>query len=565
MSYFSLHNHSEYSNIRLLDSINKTDKLIDKAIEYGLKGICLTDHEVLSGHVGFLEYYNKIKKNNPDFKIGLGNEIYLIDERKNKQKFYHFLLVAKNDLGHRALRELSSGAWYNSYFDRGMERVPTLYSELEAIVKKYPNTLIASTACLGGYLPSLVLELIKLEKYPEMTHLETAKLKQTIVDFLNFMTGLFGKDFYIEIAPGRSKSQIEYNKRVISIADAYDIKVIIATDSHFLTKNDRFIHKSYLNAQDGDREIDDFYEYCYLMTKEEILDILQDSFNDNNLVEKFLNNTIEIYDKIEGYKLFNSPVIPVEKVTQFPVYDIYYEYPSIHEMFISDDEQNRFWINTCVNRLNELNLLNNEYLSRLNIEADVILYISEKLQKSLSAYFNTLRSYINLFWECGSIVGPGRGSAVGFLSNFLLGITQLDPIKYDLPWFRFLNKERVELADIDIDLAPSKRPRIFKELRALKGELNVLQVATFGTEGTKSAILTACRGYRTEDFPEGIDTETAQYLTSLVPSHRGFLWPIKDVIYGNPEEDRKPIHDFIKEVNQYDGLLHIISSIEGST
>jgi len=100
-------------------------------------------------------------------------------------------------------------------------------------------------------------------------------------------------------------------------------------------------------------------------------------------------------------------------------------------------------------------------------------------------------------------------------------------------------------------------------LREYKGELNVLQVATFGTEGTKSAILTACRGYRSEEYPEGIEVETAQYLTSLIPSHRGFLWDIKDVIHGNEDEGRKPIYDFVKEVNKYEGLLHIIEAISG--
>src|SRR5574344_335766 len=119
------------------------------------------------------------------------------------------------------------------------------------------------------------------------------------------------------------------------------------------------------------------------------------------------------------------------------------------------------------------------------------------------------------------------------------------------------------MPDIDIDIAPSKRPAIFKAIREKIGEINILQVATFGTEGTKSAILTACRGYRTEEFPEGIDVDTAQYMTSLIPSERGFLWSLNDVINGNTEKNRKPIRAFIEEVNQYDGLLEIMMSIEG--
>lgn len=120
------------------------------------------------------------------------------------------------------------------------------------------------------------------------------------------------------------------------------------------------------------------------------------------------------------------------------------------------------------------------------------------------------------------------------------------------------------LKDIDIDLAPSKRPAIFNAIRKERGELGLVQVATFGTEGTKSAILTACRGYRSVDFPDGIDVDQAQYMSSLIPQERGFLWSINDVVYGNEEKDRKPVAPFIREVNNYPGLLSIIMSIEGS-
>lgn len=126
-----------------------------------------------------------------------------------------------------------------------------------------------------------------------------------------------------------------------------------------------------------------------------------------------------------------------------------------------------------------------------------------------------------------------------------------------------LNTERAELPDIDVDLAPSKRSAIFDAIRKERGELGLVQVATFGTEGTKSTILTSCRGYRSEEFPEGIDVDTAQYMSSLIPSHRGYLWSLKDVVYGNPQEDRKPVQAFINTVNQYEGLLDIMFSIEG--
>ena len=139
-----------------------------------------------------------------------------------------------------------------------------------------------------------------------------------------------------------------------------------------------------------------------------------------------------------------------------------------------------------------------------------------------------------------------------------------------------LNKERVELGDIDLDLCPSKRPLILQKIKEERGQnfnqniddlsrknLGCTLIATFGTEGTKSAVLTACRGYRSEDFPDGIDVDTGQYLSSLIPSERGFLWPLKDVVYGNKDKDRKPIAPFITEINQYPGLLDIAMAIEG--
>ena len=149
-------------------------------------------------------------------------------------------------------------------------------------------------------------------------------------------------------------------------------------------------------------------------------------------------------------------------------------------------------------------------------------------------------------------------------------------MKWNFPFWRYLNKERVELGDIDIDLCPSKRPLIIQKIKEERGKnfradiddlsrknLGCTLVATFGTETTKSTILTACRGYRSEDYPSGIDNDIAAYMSSLVPQERGFLWTLKEVVYGNPEKDRKPVQTFINEVNQYPGLLDIMLGIEG--
>ena len=189
---FEVHSHTMYSNIRLLDSINRPKNLINRAIELGLSGIAITDHECISSHPEINFYADEIHKEHPDFKIALGNEIYLTDNRDMGQKYYHFILIAKNKEGHRALRELSSRTWMNSYWDRGLERVPTLKSDIEEIMKKYPNSLIATTACLGGELSINTLNLINAEKIGDTLSAETAH--NNIVNFLLWCKEIFGED-----------------------------------------------------------------------------------------------------------------------------------------------------------------------------------------------------------------------------------------------------------------------------------------------------------------------------------------------------------------------------------
>ena len=570
-TYFNIHNHTMYSNIRLLDCINRPKDLIDKAIELGLSGIAITDHECLSAHMEVNQYAKKIKEKHPDFIIALGNEVYLVDKRENGIKYYHFILTAKDAIGHKALRELSSIAWYNSYVDRGMERVPITKEELSKIMSKYKGHVVASTACMGGELSTAAYNMVCAETVNDMA---SAKVfYDQICDFITFCRDIFGDDFYIECAPSTAEDQCATNRKLYRIAMAYDIPIIVGTDSHYLTKADRFVHKSYLNSKGGEREVDSFYEFAHLMSYDEVYGLLKDCFGDGTIAEQILNNSHQLRLKYQEYSLERKQMIPKIDLPDYPPlnvesdftgrYNPEWNFPIIDSLLNSDEIQERYWINECLKGLREKGLFKTEYLARIETEADVIKDIGEKLDDCLFAYFNTFKHYIDLFWECGSIVGPGRGSATGFLSNYLLGITQLDPVRWGLPYWRFLNKERAELPDIDIDLAPSKRPAIFDAIRRERGELGLVQVATFGTEGTKSAILTACRGYRSEDYPDGIDVDLAQYMSSLVPQERGFLWSINDVVYGNEEKDRRPVAPFIREVNNYPGLLDIIMSIEG--
>ena len=573
MQRMELHSHTMYSNIRLLDCINRPKALVDKAIELGLDGIAITDHEALCGHIELNMYQKEIQKKYPNFKIALGNEIYLVKERENGQKYYHFILIAKDKVGHKQLRELSSHSWMNSYYDRGMERVPTLKSELLKIVKEDPGHLIATTACLGGELSTLVLQMENARKVGDkVTELDSYS---EIVDFVLRMKDLFGADFYIECAPAASKEQIIVNKKLFDIASAMDVDMVIGSDAHYLSKEDRYVHKAYLNSKGGEREVDSFYEYSYLQSEKEVIGNLLASFTKEQIAIMF-HNSMQIYDKIENYDLTHPQKIPEVDVKYYPKDNSLPEYPVLHSLLMSDDVQDRYWVNTCLTALQEKKLFNKLYLDRLEEEADIKQTVGQKLGTNMFAYPNTLQHYVDLFWECGSTVGAGRGSSCSGLNHWLMGITQLNPIEWELPFWRYLNKERIELGDIDLDLCPSKRPRIIKEIKKERGakfydyvsdlakkNLGCTLIATFGTESTKSTILTACRGYRSEDCPDGIDVDIAQYLSSLVPQERGFLWSLSDVMYGNKDKGRKPVTPFINEISEYPGLLEIMVGIEG--
>ena len=576
-----IHSHTDKgSNLRLLDSICKVKNLINYSIDLGLKGICITDHESLCAHPDANFYMEEIIKEHADFKLGLGNEIYLTKDRSLGQKYYHFILIAKDKIGYKILRQLSSKAHMLSYYDRGMERVPITYEELTEAIQANKNHIIATTACLGGELSVETLKLIECEQTLDTKGAEEAH--NNIVSFILFCKELFGNDFYIECAPGCSKEQIKVNKRLKKIAEAFDIKMVIGSDAHYLKKSDRYVHEAYLNSKGGERETAAFYEYAYLQSQEEIYEHLSKSF-DEDFIDNMCQNSFEIYDKIEFYSLRHKQTIPQVKVKNYPkeyrkniIDAVKKDYPVLASLMTSEDEIERYWYNECTHKLAELGKNTSEYWSRLEEEADIKKTIGEKLETNMFAYPITLQHYVNMFWECGSIVGAGRGSSCSGLNHYLLGITQLDPIKWDLPFWRYLNKERTELGDIDLDLCPSKRPLILKKIKEERGKnfnesidaisrknLGCTLIATFGTEGTRSTILTACRGYRSKEYPDGIDVDTAQYLSSLIPSERGFLWTLNDVIKGNEEKGRKPVALFINEVNQYDGLLEIMMGIEG--
>lgn len=424
--------------------------MILTAAKLGYSGIALTDHEALCGAVEWLQNEQDLKSKGQiplNFKCALGNEIYLVDQRVMKQSYYHYLLIAKDTIGFRQLCELSSKSWYHSYFDRGLERVPTLKQELEEIVLRNPGHLIASTACLGSFTATLVNDLLMAEGSQQDQKI--CQCRKALEDWFEWNKKLFSEDFYLEIAPSKSKDQIRYNKKLKQLARIFHIKIECGSDAHYLIAEDRYVHKAYLNSKEGEREVDDFYAYAHLMSDEEAYGNLSSIFSREEFLE-ICENSLEIMKKIKNYDIFHNPIIPQTDVLDYQktLPREVQKYPILTSLFLSDNIQERYWVNQCWDGLRQYPfLMNDRYFARLETEADTIKTVGDKLGNCLFAYFNTFQNFINLFWECGSIIGPGRGSSVCFLSNYLLGITQLDPVQWGLAEWRFLNKERLELPD----------------------------------------------------------------------------------------------------------------------
>ena len=457
-----------------------------------------------------------------------------------------------------------------------MERVPITKQEVEMVIGEEKGHIIVQTACLAGEVSSNILLMEDARKVNDIKAAELAKEK--IINFILWGKEWFGEDFYLEVAPAASKEQITVNKKMVELAQCFNMKIVLGSDSHFLRKEDRYVHEAFLNSRGAERETAEFYSYAYLQTEEEILQNLAPSVVD--LYEEMCKNSMEIYDKIEVFDLAHPQQIPHVDVEDYPKKKSPFpeKYAVLNQMFESDDKINRYWINKCYNKLVEIKKDNETYLDVLEEEADIKRVVGEKLGTNMYSYPVTLSKYIDLFWEMGSPVGVGRGSAGTGLNHYLLGITSLDPVQWKLDFWRYMNRDTSGLGDIDLDLAPSKLPSILQEIKRLRGlnfdpslnltevekeNLGCVYVCTFGTESAKSAVQTAMRGYRSAEYPDGLDNDLSQYLSSLIPVERGFVRSLSDVFYGNKDKGYKPIEVFSKEVEKYPGLKDIMIGIEG--
>ena len=558
----SLHNHTMYSNETLRDSTNRVEDLFNLAIGLGHECVAITDHETISSYIKAEKYYKKIKKEHPDFKLIRGNEIYLTRNgltAKNfdraRDRYFHFILLCKDLEGYHQICELSTRAWNRSYMSRKLRRRPTYYSDLKEIVKPNQGHLIASSACLGSQLDKFLLQYMDTG---DEEFYETAKR------WCLYIEDIFGKgNFYLEMQPSNGKEQIFVNKQLLKISKELGIKYIITTDSHYGRPEDAAVHEAFLNSQDGEREVRSFYATTYMMLDEEIRSFFP-YLNEDELQAAY-SSINEIKDRCEDFSVLKPLKIPSLPWREFDMFEEEdYEYyfsviPELEKFSSSPYKADRILVDAVITGIKKHeDLQNEEAYAALNECLEMTWESSQVNKAQWSAYFLNLQKIIDECWNAGSIVLPARGSGGGFVLLYALDIIQINCLREKTkmyPW-RFLNPSRVSVLDIDVDIEGLRRGQVLEYLRKVYGENRVSNVATFRTEKSRSAILTAARGL-------GIDVDEASYIANLISAERGQSYTLKQMYYGDEEAGIEPNQTFINEISKYPQLWEVASRIEG--
>lgn len=437
---------------------------------------------------------------------------------------------------------------------RGMRRVPTYYQDIIDVIGKNPGHVIGMTACLGGFLPHLILDWAPTNDESKWDY---------IIRWCRRMEEIFGKEnFYLEMQPSSNPEQKLVNCTLLRLAKELDVKYTITLDAHYLKKEDRVIHKAYLNSQNGDREVDGFYATTYLMGHEEIRSYMSELSIEQ--IQEAYNSIIEIQNKCENYSLKKPLKIPqlpwknfddivdadnwCKKIPEFE--------PFLSSKYIGDKEL----VKAIIQKINSnVRLQNQATYDAINTCLEMTRISSDVNKAHWSAYYLNLQKIIEACWEAGTLVGPGRGSGVGFILLYLLDITQINPLwerTQTFPW-RFLNPARVSVLDVDIDIEGGRRAQVLNHFREVYGSDRVANVLTLGTEKSKSAILTAARGL-------GIDVDVASYLASMIKSERGIMQTLDQTFYGDEENGILPNKKFVEEMTQnYPELWKVAHKIEG--
>ncbi len=514
-NFIHLHVHTQYS---LLDGQASISKLVEKAIKDGMRGMAITDH---GNMMGVKEYFNYVSKKNKElkeagkepFKPIFGCEMYvaertLYDKDKDiDNRRYHLIVLAKNETGYHNLIKLVSKSWVDGFYSRPR----TDHHELE----KYHEGLIICSACIAGEVPHRILK----------GRIQEAE------ETIEWYKRVFGDDYYLELQRHEVKDpaqranretyplQQEANRVILELAKKHGVKVVCTNDVHFVDEENAEAHDRLICLGTG-RDLDDPKRMMYskqewFKTQAEMNAIFAD-------VPEALSNTMEVLDKVETYTIDHRPIMPNFAIPEsFANEDEYRQRFTPEELFneFTRDENGNAVCTPEEAEKKVQNLGGIDKLYRLKLEADYLKHLTyigarrvygDSLSKEIDdrlrfelhvmktmgfpGYFLIVQDYINAaFHELGVSVGPGRGSAAGSAVAYCLGITKVDPIKYDLLFERFLNPDRISLPDIDVDFDDDGRGKVLSWVTQKYGEENVAHIITYGTMATKLALKDVAR------------------------------------------------------------------------
>ena len=514
--FVHLHVHTYYS---LLDGQSSVQKLVDKAIADGMKGMAITDHGNMFGIKEFFNYCNKVngklkKEGKEPFKPIFGCEMYVAHHRKeDKVKEhgdmggYHLIVLAKNYHGYKNLIKLVSRAWVDGYYMRPR----TDREDLE----KYHEDLIVCSACIAGEVPKKILN----------GDIEGAR------EAIEWYRRVFGDDYYLELQRHEVKDptlranretfplQQKANKVLIELAKEYGIKLVCTNDSHFVDKDNAEAHDHLLCLATG-KDLDDPTRMLYskqewFKTRQEMNEVFAD-------VPEALSNTLDVLNKVETYSIDHPPImpffpIPAEFGTEEDTRRTHSPEDLYREFTTDENGENPLPKEEADKKIKHLGGIDKLY--RIKFEADYLaklaydgakrLYgdpipqdVAERVKFELHimktmgfpGYFLIVQDFINSARdELGVMVGPGRGSAAGSVVAYCLGITKIDPMKYDLLFERFLNPDRISLPDIDTDFDDDGRGRVLEWVEDKYGHEKVAHIITYGTMATKNSIKDVAR------------------------------------------------------------------------
>ena len=497
MSFVHLHVHTQYS---ILDGQSSIENLFNRAEELGMPGLAITDHGNMYGVKEFFKFAAK----HPSVKPIIGCEIYVSkgDHKVKEKGYYHLILLAKNYNGYKNLMKIVSTGHIE-----GMYYKPRVSHE---VIEKYHEDIICSSACMAGEIPRMILD-------GNIAGAEKA---------IEWHKRVFKDDYYLEVmlhkteVPGLSlevyEKEKEYDEVIFNLAEKHGVKVIATNDVHFVRKEDGPAHDRLIclttNAYIDDIDRLRYTQQEYLKTEEEMAALFPDH-------PEVITNTLEICDKVENYTIDRGHVLPKFEIDKDFLDDIdtYLEkYKGVIDAGRNDEKGNdrgeefrhsvAFLCHLCYKGAQERygDVLDDVTADRLDFELKTIS------RMGFPDYFLIVQDYIAAARAQGISVGPGRGSAAGSAVAYCLGITNLDPIKYDLLFERFLNPERVSMPDIDVDFDDDGRYRVIQYVQDRYGVDHVSHVITFGTMAAKGAIKDVARISR-------LPLDESNRLTKMIP------------------------------------------------